>query len=132
MQAIRYEAPVTLAEAIRLMRDEAGAAVVDTPAKLADRDLVFTMVSDPAAFLEVTLGPDGVFSVPGVAPRVLVDSSTVSADASEEVRRAAGERGCELVAAPVSGNPKVVQSGRLTVVASGPELSNSSSTVTVP
>jgi len=99
---------------------EKGATVVDTPAKLADRDLVFTMVSDPAAFLGVTTGPDGLFSVPGVAPQSLIDSSTVSADASEEVRRVAAERGCELLAAPVSGNPKVVKSGRLTVVASGP------------
>ena len=97
-----------------------GATVVDSPAKLADRDLVFTMVSDPSAFLRVTTGPDGLFSVPGITPQILVDSSTVSVDASEEVRRAAGERGCELLAAPVSGNPKVVKAGRLTVVASGP------------
>src|SRR3990170_3463878 len=97
-----------------------GATVVDTPAKLADRELVFTMVSDPTAFLEVTTGPEGLFSVPGLAPQILIDASTVSADASKEVRMAAAERGCQLLAAPVSGNPKVVKSGRLTVVASGP------------
>lgn len=97
-----------------------GASVADDPAKLADRDIVVTMVSDPAAFRSVTTGPDGLFSVPGVSPQVLVDSSTVSADVSEEVREAAAARGCELLAAPVSGNPKVVTSGRLTVVASGP------------
>jgi 3-hydroxyisobutyrate dehydrogenase-like beta-hydroxyacid dehydrogenase len=99
---------------------ELGATVADTPAKLADRDLVFTMVSDPTAFSDVTTGPDGLFSVPGVTPQVLVDASTVSADVSEEVRQVAAERGCELLAAPVSGNPNVVSSGRLTVVASGP------------
>jgi 3-hydroxyisobutyrate dehydrogenase-like beta-hydroxyacid dehydrogenase len=99
---------------------ELGASVADDPAKLADRDIVVTMVSDPAAFRSVTTGPDGLFSVPGVSPQVLVDSSTVSADVSEEVRRAAAARGCELLAAPVSGNPQVVTSGRLTVVASGP------------
>jgi 3-hydroxyisobutyrate dehydrogenase len=97
-----------------------GATVVDTPAKLADRDIVFTMVSDPAAFLEVTIGADGLFSLPGTSPQILIDSSTVNTDASEEVRRIASDRGCELLAAPVSGNPKVVKSGRLTVVASGP------------
>ncbi len=97
-----------------------GAKVVDTPAKLADRDLVFTMVSDPAAFRQVTVGPEGVFSVPGTSPKILIDSSTVSSDASEEVRRVASEHGCALLAAPVSGNPKVVKAGRLTVVASGP------------
>ena len=97
-----------------------GAKVVDTPAKLADRDLVFTMVSDPAAFRQVTVGLEGVFSVPGTSPKILVDSSTVSTDASDEVRRVASEHGCALLAAPVSGNPKVVKAGRLTVVASGP------------
>jgi 3-hydroxyisobutyrate dehydrogenase-like beta-hydroxyacid dehydrogenase len=99
---------------------ELGATLADTPAKLADRDLVVTMVSDPAAFSEVTTGAEGLFSVPGVSPQILVDASTVSVDVSEEVRRVAAERGCELLAAPVSGNPKVVKSGRLTVVASGP------------
>ncbi|HSL25815.1 MAG TPA: NAD(P)-dependent oxidoreductase [Acidimicrobiia bacterium] len=100
--------------------EDLGAHIVDSPAKLADRDLVFTMVADPAAFLKVTTGRDGLFSVSGAAPRVLIDASTVSADASERVRAAALERGCALLAAPVSGNPKVVTSGRLTVVASGP------------
>ncbi|MGH8928906.1 MAG: NAD(P)-dependent oxidoreductase [Acidimicrobiia bacterium] len=98
-----------------------GAAVVDSPAKLADRDVVFTMVADPDALLNVTTGADGIFSVDGAAPGILVDSSTVSAEVSEAVRRAGIERGCELVAAPVSGNPKVVKAGRLTVVASGPK-----------
>jgi 3-hydroxyisobutyrate dehydrogenase-like beta-hydroxyacid dehydrogenase len=99
---------------------ELGAKVVDTPAKLADRDLVFTMVSDPDAFRQVTVGPNGVFSVPDTNPRILIDSSTVSTHVSEEVRRVASENGCALLAAPVSGNPKVVKAGRLTVVASGP------------
>lgn len=97
-----------------------GATIVDSPAKLSDRDLVVTMVADDEAFLGVTIGPDGLFSVPGSAPQVLIDSSTVSADASDQVRRTASEHGCLLLAAPVSGNPRVVDSGRLTVVASGP------------
>ncbi len=98
-----------------------GATIVDSPAKLAQRELVVTMVADDAAFLGVTTGPDGLFSVPGAAPKVLIDSSTVSASVSEEVRQAASEHGCLLLAAPVSGNPKVVDAGRLTVVTSGPQ-----------
>jgi 3-hydroxyisobutyrate dehydrogenase-like beta-hydroxyacid dehydrogenase len=62
-----------------------------------------------------------VFSVPGTSPKILIDSSTVSTDVSEEVRRVASENRCALLAAPVSGNPKVVRAGRLTVVASGPQ-----------
>lgn len=97
-----------------------GAKTVDSPAKLADRDIVFTMVSDPDAFLAVTTGPEGLFSVDGAAPRVLVDSSTISAEASALVRSRAQAQGTALLAAPVSGNPKVAKAGRLTVVASGP------------
>jgi 3-hydroxyisobutyrate dehydrogenase len=96
------------------------AAVVDRPADLADRDVVFTMVSASADFEQVTLEPDGVLCDPDVAPRVLVDSSTVSAESSERVRAAAAEQGTQLLAAPVSGNPSVVEAGKLTLAVSGP------------
>src|SRR4051812_21509561 len=99
---------------------ELGAAIVDSPAALADRDIVFTMMAGPEDFLQVTTGENGVLSSDGRAPGVLVDSSTVSGDASERVRAYAAERGTAVLAAPVSGNPKVVKAGRLTVVASGP------------
>ena len=100
---------------------ERGATIVDTPADLADRDIVFTMVGGPADLKEVVLGGTGLLSRNGTAPRVIVDSTTVSADASDEVRAAARERGTALLAAPVSGNPKVVDAGLLTVVVSGPQ-----------
>jgi 3-hydroxyisobutyrate dehydrogenase-like beta-hydroxyacid dehydrogenase len=99
---------------------ERGATVVDSPADLADRDVVFTMVGGPADFTEVILGPAGVLSREDAAPRIIVDSTTISPEASDAVRARADERGVALVAAPVSGNPKVVASGRLTVVVSGP------------
>jgi 3-hydroxyisobutyrate dehydrogenase len=100
---------------------ERGATIVDTPAELADRDIVFTMVGGPADLKEVVLGGTGLLSRNGTAPRVIVDSTTVSADASDEVRAAARDRGTALLAAPVSGNPKVVDAGLLTVVVSGPQ-----------
>lgn len=95
------------------------ATVVDRPADLADRDVVFTMVSASADFEEVVLGDDGLLS-DDAAPRVIVDSSTVSADSSQIVRAAAADRGTKLLAAPVSGNPKVVAAGQLTLAVSGP------------
>src|SRR6202034_4372271 len=58
---------------------------------------------------------------PDVAPRLLVDLTTVSAAAAEMVRASADMRGMPVIAAPVSGNPKVAAAGRLTIVASGPE-----------
>lgn len=97
-----------------------GATIVDSPAELADRDIVFTMVAASADFVEVVTGPNGILSRPGTAPGIIVDSSTVSTAAGEQVREAASAAGTLLVAAPVSGNPSVVRSGRLTSVASGP------------
>ncbi len=96
-----------------------GATVVDSPAELADRDIVFTMVAGPSDFQEIVLGPEGLLSG-DAAPSIVVDSTTVSPAASEQVRAEAETRGTALLAAPVSGNPKVVAAGKLTMVVSGP------------
>jgi 3-hydroxyisobutyrate dehydrogenase len=100
---------------------ELGAEVVDAPADLADRDVVFTMVGGPDDFKAVILGEHGLLSSPDAAPSVIVDSSTISPDASAEVRSETEARGVALLAAPVSGNPSVVDAGKLTVVVSGPD-----------
>jgi 3-hydroxyisobutyrate dehydrogenase len=97
-----------------------GATVVDAPAELADREVVFTMVAGPDDFKEVVLGPSGVLAGNGSAPAVIVDMTTVSPEASEAVRDEAAQHGVALIAAPVSGNPKVVEAGLVTLVASGP------------
>jgi 3-hydroxyisobutyrate dehydrogenase len=97
-----------------------GAEVVDRPVDLADRDVVFSMVSASADLAQVTVGPGGLLTAPDTAPGVLVDSSTVSAEVSATVRAEALKRGTELLAAPVSGNPKVVGAGKLTLAVSGP------------
>ena len=99
---------------------ELGATIVDSPADLADRDIVFTMVAGSADVDEVVNGPRGLLSRPDVTPGVIVDSTTISPAAAEEIRAAAQQRGTAMLAAPVSGNPKVAVSGRLTIVASGP------------
>jgi 3-hydroxyisobutyrate dehydrogenase len=100
---------------------ELGGKLVTSPGDLADRDIVFTMVAGDGDFRAVTIGSEGVLGQPGAAPQILVDSTTLSAGVSAEVR-AAGERvGTDLIAAPVSGNPNVVKAGKLTIVCSGPE-----------
>jgi 3-hydroxyisobutyrate dehydrogenase len=97
-----------------------GARVVDRPVDLADCDVVFSMVSAPKDLVAVTVGDGGLFTADGVGPRILVDSSTVSEQASAQTRAAAAERGTQLLAAPVSGNPSVIAAGKLTVAVSGP------------
>lgn len=97
-----------------------GATIVDRPDELADCDIVFSIVADSKVFREVTLGEHGLLTVPGRRPGLVVDSSTISMEAGEDVRNEAAALGCQLLAAPVSGSPKVVRSGRLGVVVSGP------------
>jgi 3-hydroxyisobutyrate dehydrogenase len=101
--------------------EEVGATVVDSPAALADRDVVFTMVGGSDDFKQVVIGPNGVLSRDDAAPRTLIDSTTIAQAASDEVRAKAAARGTGVLAAPVSGNAKVVAAGKLTMVVSGPE-----------
>jgi len=107
----------TMAKAAPLI--SRGAVLAESPADLAVRDVVFTMVSSSDDLLEVTAGPRGVLSDPDHAPRLLVDFTTVSMQASAAVRAAGEKRGTEFLAAPVSGNPKVVRAGKLSLAVSG-------------
>src|ERR1700691_5683234 len=99
---------------------KSGAKLVDRPVDLASRDMVFTMVTADKDLLTVTTGPEGVLSDPARAPKILIDCSTVSADASAQVRAAAEKRGTRMLAAPVSGNGKVVKAGKMSFAVSGP------------
>jgi len=98
---------------------EHGAKVVDSPVDLVDRDIVFIMVSADKDLEAVISGPGGLLAGPG-APKIVVDSSTVSTEASAQIRGVIEGRGAHFLAAPVSGNPKVIAAGKLTVAASGP------------
>lgn len=97
-----------------------GAKIVDTPAELADRDIIFTMVSGSDDLISVVCGDQGVLSGSDT-PKLLIDSSSVSEEGSQQVREVLRDRGCDMLSAPVSGNAKVIGAGRLTIVASGPE-----------
>lgn len=98
---------------------ELGAKIVDSPSDLASKDIVFTMVGGPADFIEVTKGENGVLSQGANVPGLLVDCTSISEEASREVRAFANDVGTSMLDAPVSGNAKVVKAGKLSVVASG-------------
>lgn len=98
-----------------------GCAVAETIADLRDSDVVFTMVSTPADLEEVLLGGGGLLVDPQRLPGAVVDCSTVSIESSESIRAACTAAGVDFLAAPVSGNGKVVASGNLTLVVSGPQ-----------
>jgi 3-hydroxyisobutyrate dehydrogenase len=99
---------------------KSGARVVDNLTDLAGCDIVFTMVSTGKDVKEVLFGPNGVTSK-GKTPKIVVDSTSISLEESAEIREKLGKLGVKLLAAPVSGNAKVIKAGKLTVVASGPE-----------
>ncbi len=100
---------------------EYGCAVADSIGDLRGCDIVFTMVSTPADLEQVLLGEGGLLTDFDRLPAVVVDCSTVSTESSEAIRRACTSRGVDFLAAPVSGNGKVVASGGLSLVVSGPE-----------
>ncbi|MBI3936581.1 MAG: NAD(P)-dependent oxidoreductase, partial [Betaproteobacteria bacterium] len=99
---------------------EYGAKLADTLADLAGCDIVFTMVSTGSDVKEVLFGANGVLSK-GKAPKIVVDSTSISLEESAEIRVGLAKRGVRLLAAPVSGNAKVIRAGKLSVVASGPK-----------
>jgi 3-hydroxyisobutyrate dehydrogenase-like beta-hydroxyacid dehydrogenase len=93
-----------------------GARVAATPEELAAQvDVVLTSLADDDAFEAVATRVVGA-ARPGT---VLVDSSTVSPDASARVAALADEASVAYLRAPVSGNPSVVRAGNLSFVVSG-------------
>ena len=101
-----------------------GATIADAPHDLADRDIIFSMLATADDVNAVILGPQGLLSraKPGDKglPRMLVESTSISTEASAELRAALSSFGIQMLAAPVSGNAKVVKAGKLSFVVSGP------------
>jgi len=98
-----------------------GAKVAAALPELAACDIVFCMVSTWDDVKEVVAGAGGLQSNPGRAPRLLVECSSISLEGSAELRRLLQARGVPMLAAPVSGNAKVIKAGRLSFVCSGPK-----------
>jgi 3-hydroxyisobutyrate dehydrogenase len=99
-----------------------GAKIVEQPADLADRDIVVTMVSADSDLEAVISGEGGLLAGTGDGdvPKIVIDSSTVSTESSARIRAAVEASGAQFLAAPVSGNPKVIAAGKITVAVSGP------------
>ena len=96
-----------------------GAKVAANLRELAACDIVFVMVSTWDDVKEVVAGPVGLLSG-GNAPKLVVECSSISLEGSAELRAILAARGVELLAAPVSGNAKVIKAGKLSFVCSGP------------
>lgn len=97
-----------------------GAKIADSLAALAACEIVFVMVSAWDDVKEVVAGPAGLLSQGKGALRLVVECSSISLEGSAELRTLLAAHGVELLAAPVSGNAKVIKAGRLSFVCSGP------------
>ena len=98
-----------------------GASIADRIEDLADCGIVFTMVSTYDVLKEVLLGADGLYGSGRRGPRILVESSSISVEGSAELRQTLAGIGTRMLAAPVSGNAKVLKAGKLSIVTSGPQ-----------
>ncbi|WP_028266946.1 NAD(P)-dependent oxidoreductase [Arthrobacter sp. MA-N2] len=101
------------------LRDR-GAEAVEKVSDLGACQVVFVTVAGDADLEQVVCGPGGLLAGDRL-PGIIVDCSTVSAQASAAVRAAAASAGVAFIAAPVSGNPEVVAAGNACIVASGPK-----------
>jgi len=99
-----------------------GGRIVDQPSELADKDIVFTMVSTGKDLEQVYFGEHGVVTAAsGPRPKILVDCSSIGVEQSEAIRARLKKLGCEFISSPVSGNGKTVKAGKLSTVVSGPK-----------
>jgi len=94
-----------------------GAKVVNQLEELSTRDILFVMVSTYEDVKEVI----GKALAGRGKPKMVVECSSISLDGSAELRTILKEKGVEYLAAPVSGNAKVIKAGKLTFVVSGPK-----------
>lgn len=95
---------------------EHGAKVVTHLDELAGKDILFCMVSTYDDVKEVI----GKVLAKG-RPGMVVECSSISLEGSAELRKTLERENVQYLAAPVSGNAKVIKAGKLTFVVSGPK-----------
>src|SRR5262247_4501939 len=98
-----------------------GGKVVDHLSDLKDVDVLFSIVSTGKDLDQVYFGKNSVTGHGGKVPKIFVDCSTISVEDSASIRDRLKQLGADYVAAPVSGNAKVIKAGRLSAVISGTE-----------
>ena len=95
--------------------------MANTPAEAADgADFIFTCVGNDNDLKEVSLGENGLFNT-AKKGCVYIDNSTVSAEISRELYKAAKDKGFDFLDAPISGGQAGAEGGILTVMVGGDE-----------
>jgi 3-hydroxyisobutyrate dehydrogenase-like beta-hydroxyacid dehydrogenase len=96
-----------------------GAKIAGRLQELAACDIVFCMV---AAWKDVKQVM-GELLAGKSRPRMVIECSSISLEGSAELRELLARAGVAYLAAPVSGNAKVIKAGKLSFVCSGPRKS---------
>ncbi len=100
---------------------KAGGKLVDHLSELKNVDVLFSIVATGKDVQEVLYGKNGVCSQGSKVPPPVVDCSTIAVEESAAIRDKLKQLGSKFVAAPVSGNAKVIKAGKLSAVVSGDE-----------
>src|SRR5262245_16878569 len=96
-----------------------GLRVAGTPREVASAaDVTFVMVANSEALRSVADGNEGFIAGLG-AGKTVVDMSTVSPALSRELAARVGEKGAEMVDAPVSGSVLTLEQGKLSIMVGG-------------
>lgn len=98
---------------------QAGMQWKDTPREVAQSaDITLSMVTDSAALLSVTDGPDGILA--GLSTgKIYVDMSTVSPHLIRDLAKRVAETGARMLEAPVSGSIPAADAGTLIIYVGG-------------
>ncbi|HEY4856625.1 MAG TPA: NAD(P)-dependent oxidoreductase, partial [Xanthobacteraceae bacterium] len=100
---------------------KAGAKIVGNLLELKEVEVLFSIVSTGKDLDQVYFGKNSITGHGGKIPKIFVDCSTIAVEESAAIRDRLSQLGSEFVAAPVSGNAKVIKAGKLSAVISGNE-----------
>jgi 2-hydroxy-3-oxopropionate reductase len=110
-----YDVVPASIERVVALGAQAGASARDVAAR---SEVVISMVPDSPDVEKVYLGEQGVLA--GARPgTLLIDMSTISPVTAVKVAKAAAERGCPMLDAPVSGGEVGAKEARLSIMVGG-------------
>lgn len=105
-------------DAVKQLAAAGAVAAASIAEAVAKADIVITMLPATEQARAVYLANDGVIAT-AKKSALLIDSSTINADAAREIAAAASDKGFEMLDAPVSGGVAGAQNASLTFIVGG-------------
>jgi 3-hydroxyisobutyrate dehydrogenase-like beta-hydroxyacid dehydrogenase len=97
----------------------AGMTWADSPRQVAEEsDVIISMVTNTAAVVSITQGPQGILA--GLGPgKIYIDMSTASPSNSRSLAEKVAACGASMLDAPVSGSVSTLEEGKLSIMVGG-------------